>query len=908
MDSIAWEQKTVEEVLKKLSVGREGLSESEVKKRREQYGKNVFKGGKHVTVPTLLLLQLKSPIVIILLCAGILTLLLGHHTDSFVIFATFLLNIGIGLIQEYKASSSFQALKKTIPHKALVRRDGKDIIISTDELVVGDIVVLKTGAYVPADLRIINERDLSTNEAALTGEWSPVPKHSVAMSASNPVHHRWNISWKGSTVVGGEGVGVVIRVGGQTRLGVLASYLDGKDNTRTPLQVSITRLSELLLLYITVAVLCILLFGIYQHIPVSELIFIAAAVAVAAIPSGLPTVITMVLAVGMTTILKNGGLARNLLAAETLGTTTWILADKTGTLTEGRMSLMRAIEGGGREYTFSKDTSDQYAERIVMQALLASGGEIVHDKDGKDTELIGTPIEKSIVRVAQTLGIERSSLSDTYKDISYLSFSSKRRFSAAIASVSGNDARMIYILGSPEVIIDASTHYKIGEETKYIDKAAHETLTRILHDQAHMGGRVIALAMKETEQTHFDEEHGAERAHALDACTFVAFLVLEDPVRATSATAIDFIHRAHIKVTMVTGDNQGTALSVSKKVGIIESWEDGVITGDVFAELTDADVLKKAESVRVFARMLPEQKLRLLKLLQQEGEVVAMTGDGINDAPSLKNASIGIALGSGTDVAKDASDIVLVKNDFSTITKAIIEGRRIIGNLKKVVVYLLSTSFSEVILIACTLLFALPLPLLPAQILWANIIEEAFIGFAFAFEKGDKKLIEKKPAKIHARSIITKSVKKSILYLSLVTGLFLFTLYVGLIIFAPSLSIEEIRTIVFVALSIDSIFFALSLKSLTQPIWKVNIFDNMWLIYAMGISIGFLVLAFNVPFLKTVLGLTSLPSLAYILIPCIGFFHITLIEYVKLLLFKKREMLTVQTDFDLQQQNTHAVS
>ena len=875
---ISWGQRTPKEMITLLRSSYGGLSSEEAKKRLKQYGRNVIKISQHKPFLSQILGHATNPVSLILIVSGILLFFVDARVDAAIIGVTLLINIIISLVQEGKAENAFKKLNDTKEIKVFVRRDGQKHAINSEELVPGDIVILRTGNIVPADLSVLKETDLMVDESMLTGEWSPVAKHSNAIIGESQLGEKVNMLWKGTLIVGGTAEAIVIKTGKDTKLGDFSRYLS-MAGVQTPLQKAVKRIAYFILFLVSVAVVTILILGYIVGIPFAELVFIGAAVSIAAIPNGLPATVTVVLAVGMNSILKRGGLVRNLLAAETLGATTWILTDKTGTLTRGDMELSSVVTSYGEKI---QSTEESMALKKIIEASLL-GTDSSNIGYGKKMSFGGGPIDRAIGRVAHAIGISRQILDNTQERITYLPFSSNRRFSASI-NKDGAGLKM-YVVGSPEVLLDLSSDYVtekgmikrlVGNERKRIQE--------YINDETKLGKRVIAVAAKNTDILAFPKEKMSEDImSSVEDLVFYGILVFEDPIREGVKDAIEFIQNANVNVTVVTGDNKNTALFIGKKAGIYQEDKVPVVEGVEFKDLEDDKILEFANQKAIFARMQPEQKLRLLSILQKDGEVVAMTGDGVNDSPTLQHASIGIAVGSGTEVAREASDLILLKNNFSTITKAIIEGRKIITNIRKIVVYLLSTSFSEVILIMGAILFGLPLPLLPAQILWANLVEEGFMSFGFAFEKEDPNAQYKDPHNIKHRRIIIPEIYRAVLLMSLATGAFLLTLYFFLISFTNA-DIDQIRTMMFIALSVDSVFFAVSLKRLDVSILKINIFDNKYLLWAIFGSLSLLVLTFFVPFLSNILSI-SLPPIDWLVyfVLISGVYHILVIELIKYL-------------------------
>ena len=880
-------EQSEDEVFGALKSSKKGLTQQEAERRLKIYGKNTIQRKKHFIWLNRIISQIKNPIVSILLVSSIVLYLIGHTIDAHIILVVLIINLAIAFFQEGKVSRAFELLRSINQLYALVTRDGKQIQVLANNLVPGDVVFFKAGSKIPADIRILNENSLQINESILTGEWAPVNKQAVTLASQKTLAEQVNMAWKGTTVITGNGSGVVVSTGEQTAVGSIAKDLY-EEEAKTPLQAQIQKLAQWIMILVFVAVLIIIGIALLQGISSTEIMITAIAVAIAGIPSGLPAAITVVLVLGMQSILKSKGLVRNMLAAETLGATTWILMDKTGTLTNGNMTLAEIIFADKREEV-SDETISPIGRSIVHNAFLATDGRRLNRKSESgegETVLRGSAIEQSIVRACEEVCSE-TPVRD--KRIAHQPFNSMKKYSCAITQEQSGEI-FYYIIGAPEVIIEKADRVYGEKGVVILTKENKDALKKTLAEEAGKGKRVIAIGSKKIEKAEDAEDEkeyyqniAKKKDHEV---TFLALLSLEDTVRADVPAAIQKIRNSHVILTMVTGDNQYTALHIAKKSGIItEDDSEETLTGKDIKDFSDEELFTKAKTVRVFARMEPDQKSRLLRVLLERKEVVAMTGDGVNDAPSLHRASIGIAVASGTDVAKEASDLILLKNSFSTITASIIEGKKIIRNLKKILIYLLSTSLSEAILVAGGLLATAVLPITPIQILWANIIEEAFMAFSFAFEKEDADIAQCNPRNERTRNIFSSNVRATIIILAIMTGLFLFGVYVFLSFFTD-LSHGQIQTAMFLTVSIDSIFMAISLKRLNKSIFKTNLLDNKWLVGAIILSIVLLGIAFVTPSLAMILSITAVPLWIFSIVPISALYHITVIEIIKAALFK----------------------
>jgi P-type Ca2+ transporter type 2C len=855
---------------------KEGLTEKEVRQRLLRFGENSIKRVQRFRLLKIIFAQLASPLVLVLLIAGAGTIFLGEYLDATVIFIALLVSVIVGSLQEGRASNVFEKLAQSQEKTAIVLRGGNKMVIPVGNVVPGDIAYLEGGKAVPADLRLIEATNLSINESALTGEWVAVPKEIAASEVSAPLNEQKNIAWKGTIVAEGFGSGVVVATGLGTQIGQIADDTQEIAQHSTPLKKSVRSLARFLMVAIGFGIFSIIILGLLRGEAFAEMLLVAIAVSVAAMPTGLPAAVTVVLAVAMEAVLKKGGLVKNLLAAETLGSTTVILTDKTGTLTEGKMSvagLYTARGIGARDNTIEhKDNRE-----LLTSAILSSDAFFEKTKEG--VKVHGRPIEIAIVSAGLESGISQIDLfARGYDRVDFLQFESKRRFSASLNNYDGQ--RRTYFSGAPELLLDLSEKCYAAGGTRVLDEETRKEFQNIQKAESAQGHRFTAVAYRPQKGDRISDDI-RDSAHP-KGLIFVGLISFSDQVRPDVAKEIQVAKTAGMRVVMVTGDHPETAQSIASQVGICKEGE-RALTGRDVEDMEDKELYDALHTRSIFSRMLPKQKLRIARVLRSGGEVVAMTGDGVNDAPALVSADIGIAVGSGTDVAKEAADLIMIDNTFSTITFAIREGRRAVDNLRKIVAYLLSTSFSEIIVIGGALAAGAPLPLLPAQILWANLIEEGLMSFPFAFEPAQKDIMTRPPHKKakgkSPRLVLTAEMQKIMFIVTAITGVLLLGLFFWMR--HVGIDIEEIRTVMFVALSIDSIFFALSFKDLKQPLWKISIMNNKWLFGALSVSLLLLVAAVTFPPLKTLLSLTSLTGFEVMLLAVLGFINLLTIEITK---------------------------
>ena len=857
----------------------EGLTEKEVKERIRSSGKNVLPEEAPSTPLELFLRQFRSPLIFILMIAGFVTFILGERLDSIVIFGAVFLNTFIGYFQENKATNSLFALKKILKRKALVLREGMEKEIPQEEVVPGDIIMLEPGNSVPADGRIIESWQFHVNEAVLTGEWLASLKHNKVLSSDAALADRDNMVFMGSTIVQGNAKAVVIATGLRTQLGKIADLLKGVKEEKTPYQIKLSRFSWTIGIIIGILATLIFAQGVLTGRDAVEMFTIAVAIAVAAIPEGLPIAMTIVLALSMQRILARGGLVKNLTSAETLGSTSVIATDKTLTLTEGKMEVEEI-------FTFK----EAYHEEILRAAALANEAFIENPDAVFEKWIIrGRPTDKALIRVAMDAGISKVALERELPLVFRLPFDSERKYIASFHRKAGRGRKTrIYVSGAPEKILDLCR----------LSKRERNSAEEILLDLTERGLRVIALAYKDMQlqpdllQVSSENEEkkdiSMELQESIENLKCMGFIALKDPLRKEVKTAIAFARKAGMKVLLVTGDHLLTAKAVAKELGLPTD-KKNLIEGGELTELSDEDFQKRLHDISVYARVEPAHKLRIIKAWQDKGEVIAMTGDGVNDAPALKRADIGLALGSGTDVAKEAADIILLEDRFSIIPAAIREGRVIIDNIRKTITYLLSSSFTKIILISTSLILRAPfLPVTALQILWINLVLGSLPGIALTTEKAEKDVMTRSPQK-KTEPLLTAEMKTIIFTIGLATDFLLLGLFFFLLNFSSYTQIH-IQTFIFVGLGIDSLFYVFACRSLRKNIWDYNPFSNRFLNLSVFIGFFFLIAAVYLPPFTTLLKTETLTPFDWSLLLGLGFINLALIEAAKWYYINKKKV------------------
>jgi len=878
-----------------------GLTDEQVHLQRRSFGSNTLKAPKGFRFIKLLWSQVKSPLVLILIIAGVITIILGEFANSLVIFSAVIINTSMGVFQEGKAGKTFSELASSQKRWATVLRVGNKKFIESKELVPGDIILVKAGDIIPADARLIESKNMESNESALTGEWGSILKEEGILDPKTRIPERKNMLWSDTLVASGWGKAVVVRTGMRTEIGKISDMVN-EGEVETPFQKNIAKLARILSAIIFLIIMVIFSIGLFKGVPISEMFLLSVAIAVAAIPEGLPVAVTVVLALGMGRILGKGGLVKHLSATETLGSATVILTDKTGTLTQAKMQVEDIITISSLSLHKEDHTEHADKEEVLTMAMLSGDAFIENPKAAFEEWVIrGEAMDKAILLAR----IESGGLSDSPSTddtrLDFIPFDAKNRYSASM-NKTGSKENRIYLKGSPELVLNISSKiYRNGKVSK-MTKTQKNLLEKAYSEKTNTGMRLIAVSYKEGEWKDFKDcsalmkevsKSVQEQNETKDTdFIFVGFLAFHDPIRLDVKESIKIAREAGVHTIMVTGDHKVTAEKIAQEAGITKLGR--TIEGFEIDGMDEKTLRKLVGEVSVFARVLPYQKLRIAQALQKNGEVVAMTGDGVNDAPALSNADIGVALGSGTEIAKEASDLVLIDNNFSIIVSAIEEGRRIVSNLKKIVAYLFSTGFSEMIIVSASLLMGLPLPILPVQILWTNMVGGGFMNFAFAFEPKENGLMQRQSVNKTGSNILTRDIKILIFTMSLVTAPFLIVLY--LILLSSGLPIEEVRTIMFAGLSVDSIFFTFSLKNLSAPIWRINLFSNKYLILAFITSVLALVVALFLPPLQNILSLTLLSPRELLLVLVIGLFNLACIEIAKYFIFEipKKKVLSIK--------------
>ncbi|MEQ8846665.1 HAD-IC family P-type ATPase [Botrimarina sp.] len=898
-----WHRMASDEVLDSLDAKREGLGPEECRTRADEHGPNTIKTEQKVSPWKVLLDQFTSPMVYVLLGALVVTLSIQSWADAIVIGLVLVVNATIGFIQEYRAQSAVQSLMEMVSPKARVRRGGEEKQLPAEQLAPGDIVLLDQGEMAPADLRLLDCKALQVNEAALTGESVPSSKTADAMEDAGedlPPADQRNMAFMGTAVTAGRGEGVVVAIGRQTQLGRIAEDIRAAGQVETPLQKRMSRLAT----WIAVAILIIaaLAFGVglWMGESVEQMFLLAVSLAVAAIPAGLPVVMTVALAIGVHRMARRNAVIRHLPAVETLGSTTAIVSDKTGTLTQNQMSVQEILAAGGERYevvgeAFSREGRIErdgepadapeggplyyalLAGSLNNQAQLKDSQEETQgqqpdepsEEPARDQELHaqGDPMEVALLISAAKAGLSRAELSERYPLVDEVPFQTEKRFSATIHNTPDGDGPLVLIKGAPERVLQMCSHQLGGDgQPEDLDRDAFE---RQNDDLAAQGLRVLAMAIGRGE-----ERATSIKADEPEGMTFVGMQGLLDPPRPEAIDAVGRCRDAGIRVLMVTGDNARTAAAIAQKVGLgrgaagdrpNESDRQGdaeaqplptARTGQELADLDDEQVDGLLEEADVFARVKPEHKVRIVERLKARGQVVAVTGDGVNDAPALKTAHLGAAMGqTGTDVAKEASDMVITDDNFASVYKAVEEGRTAFRNIRMATFFLLSTGAADILVILTALVLRWPLPLLPAQILWCNVVTNGIADVALGFEPGERALFRRPPRPISEGVLDRCLIERLVLVgVWLAAG----TLGVFYLVYQQS-GVDLARVAALTTLVLFQMVHVFNCRSEDVSIFKKSLLGNKVLLWGVLASLAVHVAALYIPWTQRLLSFEPLP-------------------------------------------------
>ncbi|MDF2948608.1 MAG: P-type superfamily ATPase [Sedimentibacter sp.] len=853
-------QKTSETVCSELNVQNSGLSTDEAKKRLEQNGPNALIEKNRKTLLQMFLAQLKDTMIYILFAAAAISIALDEVTDAIIILLVVLINAVIGVVQESKAEAALEALKNLSSPTAMVRRNGKIMEIPAAELVVGDVVILEAGRIIPADLRLTQSINLKIEESALTGESVPVDKDANFISSEEiGIGDRINMAYSSTSVAYGRGEGVVVYTGMNTEIGKIATMLNDSEEELTPLQERLNDLGKVLGIVAIVIVVAMFGIALIQKRDIIEMFITAIALAVAAIPEGLTAVVTIVLALGVSRMVKVNTIVRKLPAVETLGAVSTVCSDKTGTLTQNKMTVTKVYLDSElknvNELNYDKNT------------MFIKGFVLCNDASTAHNERIGDPTELALLDMGKLVNLTREGLEQTNPRINEQSFDSARKLMTTVHKDQNNKV-LSFTKGAMDILLGRCNKiYLNGEVFDITDKHISD-INNAAHQMAQGALRVLALGIKEDDASASEEN-----------LTFVGLVGMIDPPRPEAKDSVKTLKSAGITTIMITGDHRDTALAIAKDLGIADD-EKQCITGGELNELTQEQLNDRVRNLRVFARVSPEHKVMIVKAFKSNGSIVSMTGDGVNDAPSLKAADIGVAMGiTGTDVAKGAADMVLTDDNFATIEKAVAEGRGIYQNIKKTVLFLLSSNFGEVISMFTAIAAGLATPLQSIHILWINLITDSLPALALGVDSKDKDIMKLKPRdpneSLFAHGGLAFTVYNGFMIAALTLGAFLWSPISHLIEIGDPINLENIKnmlnlatpiivdghdymiiehaqTYAFTTLGVSQLFHAIGMRNYDKSLFKMNLFDNKAMIGAFVIGLALQIAVTEIPILVEV--------------------------------------------------------
>ena len=859
----AWHTLSVEAVCSCLKSPPAGLTSAEAARRLKEYGANELEAARRISPWTILVAQIKNILIVILLIAAVLSAFLGHGVEAFAIAVIVLFAVVLGFVQEYRAERAIEALRQMAALTATVLRDGQESEIPARDLVPGDVILLRSGDKVPADARWTAAVNLQVEEAALTGESVPVEKQTAPLENGQlPLGDRKNMAYAGTTVTYGRGRAMVVATGMNTEFGRIAQLLQTVETGRTPLQKNLDKVGRELARAAVVVVGIIVALGVFRGQPIHEMFIFGIALAVAVVPEALPAVVTISLAMGVQRMVKRHALMRHLPAVETLGSTSVICADKTGTMTKDEMTAQRIfaagrvweISGVGYEVHggfFQDGVAVELSEAgkmFLRAAVLASDAHIVRTGPDDHWHVKGDPTEGALVVAAAKAGLRKPDLDAQFPRLNEIPFTSETKRMTTLHATS--DGTAACSKGAPEIILESCASWQTDQGVLPLDHASRQMILEAAHRMAEEALRVLAVAHKP----------GASFENASREMTFLGLVGMMDPPRPEAKAAIATCEQAGIKVVMITGDHPLTARAVARELGLLKTGR--VVTGQQLEAMSQPDFEREVEQIELYARVSPAHKLRIITALQKKGYITAMTGDGVNDAPALKKADIGIAMGiTGTDVTKEAAAMTLTDDNFASIVAAVEEGRRIFGNIKKYLMYLLSSNFGEIVLIGGASLAGLPLPLTAVQILYVNLATDGLPALALSVDPPEPDLMRRPPRNPRA-GIFTRPV----IILIAVGGLWSALINLNLFVWAldSGRSVAEARTLIFVSLVLIEFFKAYNYRSDRYSVLR-RPFANKWLNLAILWELLLLASIVHVPLLQKMFGTQTLPPADWVL-------------------------------------------
>lgn len=865
--------KNIDETFKNLSSSIEGLSKEEVLKRRKEYGLNEITEKNKITPFKRFISQFNNVMIILLLIVGLLSLIYSYvtktdYTDAIVILFSVIVNAMMGYIQEKKAEDSLENLKSYVTSTVEVIREGKSYEVDSKELVKGDIIILESGDKIPADCRIIDSINSSADESVLTGESLSVSKNEEILPSDVPLHERSNMLYSGTILVNGKVTAIVVETGNNTEFGKIAKNLLREKEAPTTLELKVAKVSKLITYLAVFLVVWVIIYGILTNNNLLTIIMLCISMIVASVPECLPIAITATLSVGANQMAKKKAIVKRLSAIETLGATEIICSDKTGTLTTNEMTVVRVLEGT----KIKLNIREEIKKRSSFVNIIGLCNNASENPDKKN-EYFGDSVEVAFIKYLKTIGVDKNILEGKYKRLGEIPFDSNRKMMSTINNVNGKN--FILTKGSLSSVLKLCNRYEENGKIKKLTSLVKKNIQKHERQMSKDALKVIALAYKPYLKEDF---HITEKDE--NNLIFVGLVGLIDPPRDDVTLAIEKCKSAGVSPIMITGDSLDTALSIAKEIGIATNDKEGIL-GEAIRTLSDRELAKVLKTTKVFARVTPEDKVRIVTFLQKTGKVIAMTGDGVNDAPAIKLANVGVGMGkTGSDVTKGAADIILMDDSFSTIVTAIEEGRRIYDNVINNILYNLSSNFTEIIIILVGM-FTFKNIISPIHVLYIDLVADTIPSICLAFEMGSKNLMRRKPSSLNQN--IFNSYFKGFLGLSVVieVAISLFVFY----FFNSKYGLEVGQTMALLSIVLNEFVFAYNCRSLNELIIKRGIFSNKHLNIGMLILIGVQLLVFLTP-IGSFFGLVKISILDFIIILIINIIGFIIIELLKPLISK----------------------
>ncbi|HMM69200.1 cation-translocating P-type ATPase [Gudongella oleilytica] len=892
-----WYQQSPEEVAQSLDTSlTTGLSSGSAQSKLETFGPNELKEQEGKSFLQKLIAQFSDFLILILIAAALISVFVGEAKDAIVIMSIVIINALLGLYQEGKAEKALEALKKMASPTAKVLRDGNPQEISSSQLVPGDLVILETGDIIPADIRLVESSNLKVEEASLTGESVPVEKRAQeTYSEEVSLGDRHNMAYMSTIITYGRGRGIVVETAEGTEIGKIAAMIQTFEEEPTPLQRKLNQLGKVL--GMTTIAVCVAVFGIglLQGREILEMFMVSISLAVAAIPEGLPAIVTIVLAIGMNKMVERNAIVKKLLAVETLGATSVICTDKTGTLTQNEMTVVKVladnklieVEGTGYEpvgdfkLEGSTITTKESSGLKLLLTIAALANDAKLDNSSGMYKIIGDPTEGALITLAGKAGIDSAELNHMYKRIEEIPFDSERKMMTTFHDMPNDEGVSSFTKGAPDIIIDRCNRIILdGKVSEFTPELKSEVL-RVNSELSRAALRVLAFAFKEYPSLPTDPSPDENESDMI----FVGLTGMIDPPRPEARDAIALCKKAGVNAIMITGDYKETAFAIAKDLGMADT-EDQAIMGEKIDGMSDEELKEVVKNTKVFARVSPEHKVRIVSALRANGDIAAMTGDGVNDALAIKKADIGVSMGiTGTDVAKNTADMILTDDNFASIVAAVEEGRIIFSNIKKFVYFLLSCNIGEILLVFTSILMNLPVPLLPIQLLWLNLVTDSFPALALGVEKGEPDIMNQ-PPRNPDEAILDRRMLVGVTFQAIAVAAASLSAYLLALRMYGLENIEEARTITFATLIVAELLRAYSSRSQKFTLVKIGIFSNKSMVYATLGAFLLLLAVIYIPFMNGIFYTFPLSFVDWEIVLSFAFIPLVVGELTKVVMAK----------------------